>query len=319
MKKFLKKAIVFLILFVSIFIVSPYFLVRNFSKFTISPKKTILIVGHSHSTCAYNDKYLDDVFNISNNTEGYFYNYIKVKKVLEQNKHISSVLIEFSNNSIDYYKNHPRWHGKKEFLKFPRFAPFMEKEDYKHAIKQNLNGFIKAIPKCFKNNLEIFGWGFDYSKHIGGFKTKSVSKINSILLDSKNIDFLLHSEQKLAKENLKYLNILIGHCKKENVTPILIRSPLHKKYHGYNNEELFSHLLTNDYKDLKFLDFSKYPGRNSEFLDLSHLNSLGSEKFSTWFNRMLNNGILTNPESQLIINEEFEKIKNERTTKPKLH
>ena len=29
---------------------------------------------------------------------------------------------------------------------------------------------------------------------------------------------------------------------------------------------------------------------------------------------MLNNGILTNPESQLLINEEFEKIKNERTT-----
>ena len=309
MKAFFKKTCTFLSLFIFFVVVLPFVIVRNYSNFKINPEKTIIVVGHSHSACAYNDAILDSVLNISANAEGYIYNYLKIKKIIEQNKQIRTVLIEFSNNSVDINADRNTQDKEKPLLKFPVYAPFMDLNDFKFIIQNYPNAFLNKLSNCFKNNLKVLFDGLDYSSKVGGFKSYPHSKVNFLLSDSNNINHTLFSEQEIAKLNLSYLDSLINLCKKEYVTPVLIRSPLHEKYPGYNNEELFKKLLDDNYRNLKFIDFSKYPVQDSELFDLSHLNINGSTSFSSWLNKMLKKGLLNSKNPQLIINKEFKKIR----------
>jgi hypothetical protein len=54
---------------------------------------------------------------------------------------------------------------------------------------------------------------------------------------------------------------------------------------------------------LIFLDFADFPILNSEFGDLEHLNYRGAAKFSIWFNKLIESGLLQEPNKQLLINK----------------
>ena len=62
----------------------------------------IYIMGNSHSECAINDSLLaDNYINISLSAEPLFYSVIKARRLLTENKKIDTIIIEFTNNSIN--------------------------------------------------------------------------------------------------------------------------------------------------------------------------------------------------------------------------
>lgn len=111
---------------------------------------------------------------------------------------------------------------------------------------------------------------------------------------------------KLASTNLKYLFKIIKLCKKHKVKLYLIRSPMHPKYPGLNNESYFLNFKETKLSNIEFLDFKDFPLKNSEFGDLNHLNHKGAKIYSEWFNTMLNKkGLLEKQDKQMFIDSEI--------------
>ena len=76
--------------------------------------------------------------------------------------------------------------------------------------------------------------------------------------------------------------------------------------------ELFKkvlHLVTRikqkHFKGIDFLDFGQFPLDNNQYQDFGHLNSSGSEKFSKWFNLLLENNLLSYPDKKQLIENEI--------------
>src|SRR5690606_13238176 len=170
MKKFLLKISIFLGgLFLIIFIV--FGANRYLSNFRINSKDTTLIIGHSHSECAYNDSLITGVANYSDSGETYFYNYIKLKKLIQQNPHVNKILIEFTNNQIKEYMDGRIWEDKYISHRFPKYGVFMNKEEIELLIQKNPSYFKENLSACFKSNfMMILRNRLNYSSEIGGYK-----------------------------------------------------------------------------------------------------------------------------------------------------
>jgi len=88
----------------------------------------------------------------------------------------------------------------------------------------------------------------------------------------------------------------------------LIRSPLHSKYTGIDNELKFKELLHKQLLNPEFLDFKDFPLQNDEFGDLEHLNYKGARIFSIFFNNLLSLNLLNKIDKQDFINNEISKL-----------
>ena len=93
-------------------------------------------------------------------------------------------------------------------------------------------------------------------------------------------------------------------CKDKNINYYLIRSPVMVKDKNSESEKLFEKIRADYFSEIEFLDFSGFSSDSSDFKDAGHLNKLGANKFSTWFNEYF-----------------ISKVKHnqERATEPKLH
>jgi hypothetical protein len=70
------------------------------SSFKIPEEKNIIVVGDSHTQCAINDSIFSRSINISQGGTAYLYSYIKLRKFLNENPHIDTVLVSFHGGSI---------------------------------------------------------------------------------------------------------------------------------------------------------------------------------------------------------------------------
>ena len=80
MDKFLKDCLYFLLIFILVIISSNSFFSwfqNMYSNFELNEKPKYLMLGHSHSACAYNDTIISDFINLSDLGESYFYTFVK--------------------------------------------------------------------------------------------------------------------------------------------------------------------------------------------------------------------------------------------------
>ncbi len=311
MKKFLRKVLGFISVLLLIFLL-VFGLNRYFSDFRIDPKNTTLIIGHSHSECAYNDSLIFGVSNYSESGETYFYNYIKVKKLIEQNPHIDRILIEFTNNQIKEYMDNRIWEDKYISYRFPKYVSFMNKEDINLLLKNNPNYFKSSFSVSFSSNFKMLFKRLNYTTEIGGYKYLERNFTDS----SEQEEESLTTEEQAAADlisvyNIEYLDKMITFCKENNVEVFLIRSPLNKNYKGFDNEVIFQYLLHTKYKEFEFLDFAKFPLSDEEFGDVIHLNHKGAKKYSLWFNEIIKKGVFDKTNKQEFINEGINSLKFE--------
>lgn len=312
MKKFIINFIKFILgalfIVISVVVLSVTVIKKN-AIYKIPSQPKYIVVGHSHPECAFNDSLISNFKNISLSGESYFHIYQEIQPILNQNPSIKVVFIEYTNNQITKRMNGWIWDNK-YMSRNPERLAYMGYEDIKLLLCKNTTGFINlsslatklSIFRAIKNN-------FNFSNDVGGYLYLIRDKTDSILRRQNDKNTIRSSTQAISEYHLNYLSKIISYCRNKDVTPILIRSPLHKSSGEYINEKEYIRILKNRFSSIGYLDFSKFPLQNSEFGDLEHLNYKGARKFSIWFNNLMDNGLLTVNDKQVYLKNEIEKVR----------
>lgn len=286
--------------------------IGNRSNFKISGHADKIIIGHSHPECAFNDSLIVNTVNVSQSGESYFFSYYKINQLLQQNKNIKCIFLEFTNNQLE--KKMEDWIWSAMFLshKYHTYAPFIDYPGNSLLMKKNPTSLLKLQIKTLLYNFKVIALQeYDYTRKTGGYLYLAKSKIDSLIrLKDKAID-KNKLEELFPRENLAYLDKIVGLCKAQKIELILLRSPLHEKYPGTRNEKTFKKILATRYPDLPFLDFKNFPLQNDEFADLEHLNFKGAKRFSVFFNDLLIHGLLRAHDQQKIIDARILPIVNQ--------
>ena len=102
MKLFILKFLLYffagLLLLASVVTLKLY--VRNNASFLVSESKTVIIAGDSHSASAISDRIFTRALNTSRGATPNMYSYAKVRKFIELNEQIDTVLWGFHFDSI---------------------------------------------------------------------------------------------------------------------------------------------------------------------------------------------------------------------------
>jgi hypothetical protein len=314
MKNFIKKTAQFTIVTVALLlcvIYIPYYIINKESRFIINDHSKIVLFGHSHPECAFNDSLITNFKNLSQSAEPYFYTYQKVRKVLSQNPQIETVLIEYSNNQIDEKMNDWTWGYKYMSNMFPQYFSFMDKADIDLLLKNNSKDFMNCLSIATKKNLfRMFTFNYNFSNNIGGYLRLEKFQTNltkDTLAVSKNTGN--NKSANISAINIEYLKKIIDLCHSKHKKVYMVRSPQHKYYEYLKNEEEYMKIKNTEFSTVELLDFNNFPLADNEFADPGHLNYKGALKFSKWFNRMLNSGLLNSKNKQSLINENIGKVK----------
>jgi hypothetical protein len=169
--------------------------------------------------------------------------------------------------------------------------------------KNNPSAYTNALSLSIrKKSTRIFENDLNFSTKIGGYlyldRDKTDSIINSMISLKQTASSVIPVKINISEANLSYLDDIIEFCKKNDRKIILIRSPQHKEYSGYKNEEKYMEIVKSRYADIEYLDFSNFPLSNSKYGDLGHLNYKGAKIFSEWFASLLLNELLEKENKQ---------------------
>jgi hypothetical protein len=311
MLRFFKQVLRFLfVLLLLILTIISYtnFKINNSGKFKLDKNIKHLFLGHSLPEGAFNDSLISNSKNLSQSGELFFYTYIKLKKILEENNQIENVFVEFTNNQITI--DMEKWTKNKEQILYrvPKYAPVMKFEDYIYISSKNPKAFIQTVPLILKNNINfiIFNKN-DYilNNDWGKYYYNKRNHIDSLITIKNSGKLQIQDVSKFTDINVKYLLKIVELCSIKNVNFFLTRCPVHKEYPGKVNETLFQNILKSNFSHIVFLDFLDFPIANDEFGDFDHLNYKGAKKFSMFFDSLLKKGINENFNSKLMIQNEL--------------
>jgi hypothetical protein len=292
MKKFLVKSVFSILLLVIVLLLGDAFInnfLSNNSFYKINSSSNILIFGHSHSSCALNDSLIDHSINFSEGAEPYFYTYYKLRKLIEANPNIHVLILEYTNNVFSAETD--KWvYGKRCLInQYPKYSQLISIKDKWFICRKNPRPYLIAFRDAlkaktrllFKRNVLVYNtlrWREDL---LNMQKMKEFPKSN---LKTSNSNANIESSSTL---NILYLKMIVNYCRVNNIKLILFRSPLHQFYMRDFETEL-ANLLRSDFSNIPFWDYSNYPLKDYEFLNLSHVNYKGAERFSKVINLRLN-------------------------------
>lgn len=295
-----------LVLMASSFLFTNQFIGKH-AKIELDKSKSMLVIGHSHSECAFNDSLIVNSSNISSSAESYFYNYYKILAILKQNKQLKTVFIGFSNNQVDEVMDDWTWDDRHLQNKYKTYAPFIDLEGTKLLYTKNPNGLIGNFGASVFHNLYVIASGSNLTKKIGGYLSLVMTRPDTIpVKEQKGKE--QYSFKKTSAVNLHYLKAIINKCKAENINVYLVRSPLHKEWKYLRNEQVFQRVLRKEFSATEFLDFKDFPLADSDFADSEHLNFRGARKFSLFFNRLLDEKMLLRADKEEFIKAEILKV-----------
>lgn len=308
MKRFLKFiTLFFCLLFTAFFLIneSTEWMVSKNADFKLKSKPNYIILGHSHPACAFNDSLMPQFKNVAQAGESLYYTYLKTKKLLADNPSIEVVFIEFTNNHIEATIDDWIWEDKYINFRYPIYAPFISLKDKVWLAKQNPSSFTNAASLSLNRNIKrIIQRNYNYTETIGGYIHLDRNHNDSVLfqLANQKIEF---QQEALSAYSITHLKKIIAHCEKEKKKVVLMRSPLHTKFEGFENEQTYQEIRKQHFNNTTYLDFSAFPIKDSEYGDFQHLNYKGARVFSTWFANLIEHGLLEKENKQQFIEENF--------------
>ncbi|SDH86005.1 hypothetical protein [Winogradskyella thalassocola] len=306
MSVFIKRILLFTVLLLGLIVLTlmgASSLDRKSTSFKLQNNPKHIVLGHSQPECAFNDSLIPSLKNLSQSGDSYFYIYFKTKEVIKQNPALEVVFIEFTDNQLNMNEN--IWSNKYIPYKYPKYSSFMSMTDKLVLFKNNPSAFINVqslslkmkLTRSIKNELYFSN---DYGDYFYLERDKTDSLVKN-LSGVEDIPFTVDNE--VSEVNLSYLDAIIKLCEENGKKVILIRSPLHKKYHESVNEENYYEILKTRYGTMDYMDFSNFPLSNSQYGDLQHVNHKGAKVFSEWFAMLLQNGLLEKENKQDFIND----------------
>lgn len=290
MRTFLTKSSLFLIGFiVGVVLISKAlnaYIVKKLD-FKLNTTTKSVVFGHSQPETAFNDSLINNFKNLAESGESYFYTYIKLKHVINQNPQIETVFIEYTNVDVPREKDSSIWSDKYINWHYPIYSPLMNMQERFFLQFKNPKAVINVLPKTFKKQMISIQTNNYNNSIIRGYKYLGESKLDSLLaakvhLKKKEADYYEASEY-----NLKFLRDIISFCREKKLNVFLVRSPMYQDSYYLSNDELLYKIKDKDFSDIKFLDFANFTLTNNEYRDLNHINNLGAKKFSLWFNKRL--------------------------------
>lgn len=313
MKRFIRQTALFVAIFFLV-VLGLFFIankmVKGKASFKIKEDTKYVIFGHSHPECTYNDSLIQHFQNFGNSGESYFYTQTKIREVVKQNPAIETIFVEFTNNQIDELMNDWIWLDKYMTNRYPVFEVFMDKNDHFLLLTSNFTGFVNSFSLSIKSNFErIIASDYNFTSKLGGYLYLKKNKVDSFLNEqviNPPKEITIH---KTSNYNIEYLEKIVAFCQSQNKQVVLLRSPQHNKCLAMGNEEQFKEILQTNFADILFLDFNEFPASNDEFADLEHLNYKGAKRFSIWFNALLQNGLLSVPDKQKVIDSQMRILK----------
>ena len=310
MKNFLYNVNIFFALLVGlflIFILGSYFTsssIINKTVYKVNSSIDKIVIGHSHPECAYNDTIIANCKNMASSGTSYFYNYYTLKPLISNNNGIKSIFIEFTNNQVDSIMTDWIWGDKYLPFKYQLYGPFIDSDGLSLLLDKNPVGLISGIKKSLRQNITLIATSnYSYVANRGSYRYLVKNDVNAEIakLSAKKIE--VTTTMYTSEYNLNYLEKIIKFCESREVKVYLIRSPIHRRHPMTSNERLFQKVLKTRFAHVDFLDFKDFPILNSEFGDLGHLNFLGARRFSTWFNGLINKGLLSQSDKQQFISD----------------
>jgi hypothetical protein len=310
MKKFFRYCLVFITPFIGLLLLMDVIsssVICNNATLNAKAERSIWVLGHSHPQCAFHDSILPDMANFATSGESYYYTYFKTRMLLHTANQPSVVFIEFANNQITPRMNDWIWSDEHLSKQYSELQPFISYSDQLLLGTNNPKGFINAFALANRRKWErISRRSFDYDDQVGGYLPLRKSNIDSLLhasADSAELKWLDRAPDttQVSESNVIYLQRLIDLLCSRNCKVYLVRSPLHKRYSGYENESTYQAIRMKHFSDVEFLDFSDVPLTDEEFSDFEHLNYRGAQRFSLWLRTLMEKGLLEQSDKRAFI------------------
>lgn len=279
MQKFIKKLLLYLLI-PSVYIGLNFSINFQLLK-KVTPKVTpakVLILGDSHFRRAINPARFQSAINVSQQGEPYVASFWKLKK-MQPIVEPDTVLLAFSPYNIGMFNDlkfgNPMWAK----MLFERYYPILDFESL-----ENIDVNFKTYYRVLLNEMGLYP-NQNQINYIGEFVNEDdgISRVHNYqgVIDRHFYDN--KQELGISEISISYLDSLIQFCKKREITPILVGTPVHQDYFNLipisvkkrfelEKNRLETHGVTVIDKTNNF-----YP--DSCYLDADHLNSRGMQVF----------------------------------------
>lgn len=282
-------------------------ILNNQAHFQLPAKDKYIFLGHSHTQMALNDSLVDSSINLASAGEAYFYTYIKLNKILENNTEKKVVFIAYSNNSIVSEMNCWIWDDIHILDRYRLYSAYTHFNEMKVLYENNpTTTFICNVKSIVNNFYYIFNLkNISEDNKMGGYIYLVRDKTDSLLQAISKNHEKVTEDTTISFTNIVYLKKIIDLCKIRDVPVYLIRNPLHSAYRRIGNEARFQKILHNELAGTELLDFKNFPLQDSDYGDLEHLNYRGAKKYSLFINKLLKDGLLEKKDKQKFIQEQM--------------
>lgn len=274
MKRFLiniTKIIAFVFIIQVVLIVVVLAIEKSYS-FRVSDSINKVIIGHSMTECAIDDNIYKGSINVSQSGTGLNYSYVKLRKILNENPQIDTVILGLKPN--DFLEKHGD--GLTSLIineKVPKYFFLFEMNEINEFVVYP--SFYSALCKIPFDYIINFSKTFYSSYSIGDYGIgKFKSKLGSHLPNKNLVSYDINDSSEINVYFHSYLLKMNDLCNTQNVRLVCITTPMYSS----SNNPLFCQFMMKNHID--YHDFSDYQLPTSYFLDFIHLNANGSKLFS---------------------------------------
>jgi hypothetical protein len=262
---------------------------KSRASFEFDREKNILILGDSHTEAALDDKILQRSENVSQSASICLFSYCKLKRFLESNPQIDTVLLSFWYGPLTN-KGYDRWLSGFTAAKIGSHFTLLGRDEhilYRSLLSQSLpktfsiRFFVKHV--LLRKNVTYKDLGIGKYHALNGYKLLKDIEKHEAGLKAKTSNETDDDWNLCQKE---YLLKIANLCKQKDVCLILIATPVYRPDRYDNLERLY------DYRqkylpEACFLDYSNFSLPDSCYKDITHLNYRGAEIFSRYLQETL--------------------------------
>ncbi len=236
MKLFITRvALFFGIIFVPLLLLSSYLFIANANKmndFASGLRKSVIVIGDSHTQKAINEIYWPAVINLSQSSECYIYSYVKLYHLLTGNPGIKTVILGCSYHSFSAYYDEFVFGAYSADIS-SRYFFIMPDSLRLQFLYQNRNRMSRYFQKVIENgiaNLRVSPAGYSFLGHYETYATKVKLSRETV---RKRIETHYYHKNELndfSMLNIFYLEKIIDLCRNRNTALVLLNTPMHKYY-----------------------------------------------------------------------------------------
>ena len=322
MRTFLKNTLLFCLIGISLalIIIANFLFIYHLclKSFCLNNSITTVVVGDSHAQSAINDNLFENIVNLSQNSECYFYTYNKLKGIIQRNQRIRTVIVGCTYHSFSSYNDEYLFDRDATKYTFPQYFLALDDESKRFLINNNPAGVMRSFSGIMKNALSALfkydsskilfnGTGKDVLRYLfhsnknlylsfwGGFYDSEKSNISdSTIAAAINRHYFENGStfQPYSHLQVYYLNKIVSYCIAKNITVFILTTPVTEKYYSKIPAQFISHyyaVLDNlkNGNSVIALDYHDYRLPDECFGDGDHLNKKGADNFTNFLNKTL--------------------------------